>query len=176
METIDSKGYSVKSTDNLFFDANVWLYIHGPLAEFSIDKQSKFSSFFEKVARVDAMIWINLMVISEIANVIIRDRFKKYKKDTNNHSLKFKEYWKSNHKKSAIQDAKDIIYNILDSEFVQQLPDNFNSIDVKSDLGDYYGILDFNDASIAHICIEKRYKIVTDDRDFIGIPNLIVIN
>ena len=176
METIDSKSYSVKSSDNLFFDANTWLFIYAPLAEFSQDKQSKFSSFFEKVVSVDAMIWINLMVISEIANVIIRDRYKKHKKDTNNHSLRFKEFWNSEAKNSAILDAKNIIYNILDSEFVQQLPDSFNAIDVKSDLEDYYGILDFNDASIAYLCVKKGYKIVTDDGDFIGIPNLTVIS
>ncbi|WP_422090987.1 type II toxin-antitoxin system VapC family toxin [Tenacibaculum ovolyticum] len=173
MAIIKTSNYIVKPNDNFFFDTNVWLHIYAPFSEYNIDKQKKFSSFFEKVIDRDAIIWVNSMVISEIANVIVRDRYKKYKFDNKVFDLKFKDFWKKKEKITAVEDAKSIINLILELDITEQMPDSFNSINIEKDLDKYYGSLDYNDAFITHLCVQKGYLIVTEDADFLDFKHLL---
>ncbi len=175
MAIINVSEHIVRPNETFFFDANIWIYLYAPLSEFDKDKQEKYSSLLEKIMTRQAQIVINNMIVSEIANVIIRDRFKKYKQEKSI-EIKFKEFWETDECKKAVKEIKSIIYLILELPNIQQISDNFNSLNLKDEIDDYYGVLDFNDTSIVNLCKKNNYNLVSADRDFDNISDFSFIS
>ncbi len=165
MAIINVSDYTVKPTETFFFDTNVWIYLYAPVSEFDKEKQYEYSSLLEEIISRNAQIVINNLVIAEISNVLVRNRYKKYL-EKNTTTINYKAFWRTSECKDVIEEIKIIIKSILETPNIQQIPDSFNSINLETSLYTYYGTLDYNDAFIIHLCKTQNYMLVSTDKDF----------
>jgi predicted nucleic acid-binding protein len=161
------KDHNVNYRNSYFFDANIWLFIYGTIGNYQVKKkQEKYSNLFSEIGNRDSIIYINSMVLSEIANVLLRKEFNICKDKINNPNLHFKrEFPKTEEYKFAIENNKIILESILNNNFVEKKSDDFNALDFNVII-ESYGENDFNDTYLSEFCILNNYFFVSDDGDF----------
>lgn len=160
----DVKSYSPKSSDNLFFDNNIWMYLFCPLGNYNQKKQKIYSSFFKEVQTAGSTIFISSLVLSEFSNRYLRMDFDLWKDNTGNHSAEFKkDYIGTEAYSDTVDEIKTQINTIMN--FCDKTPDNFNAVNMDTILSHLKSI-DFNDSYYLELAKSTKSKIVTDDRDF----------
>ena len=183
MARIESiRNYTPHSSDNFFFDNNVWMYIFCPIGNHDRRKQQVYSSFLEEIKRRQATIWINSLVLSEFFNAYIRLDYNLWKDETIKQcagGVIPKTDYKNDYRKTirykehviAVNSAIESIMSLCEKS-----SDNFNSLEATTLLSSIKD-LDFNDAY--YILWSKSLsfplRIVTDDRDFNTVEKITII-
>lgn len=166
MATINIETYKVGYTDQLFFDTNVWLLLFGNLANYKPKDQREYSKLFKESLQRGIPIYISSMILSEFANVLLRLDFKQWKTKNNfTDSKDFKrDFGITPEYKNSVQNTKALLKSILELPNIHLISDFFNGINLGNILKEF-DIVDFNDSYIAEL-ISKKYKLVTNDKDF----------
>jgi predicted nucleic acid-binding protein len=168
-EVLDIRDHLFSSSDRLFFDANIWLYIYGPLACSHPGLQSVYSRALDRMLRAACPIYLDAIVLSEYAN-----RFVRVEKEAGGYGdMDFKVYRGTDHYRDvaeAVADSIkriDVLCNHCDSGFedadVYEMMDRFREES-----------RDLNDLMIEHTCRTGGLTPVTHDGDFAGAPIRIV--
>ncbi|MCP9200550.1 PIN domain-containing protein [Gramella sp. GC03-9] len=167
MAIIKIQNYRAKFGDQFFFDTNIWLLIYGPVANYQKKDQKEYSKFLAEIITRNYPIYITSMVISEFGNVILRRDFRQWADNqVNNPSPDFKkDFIGTQDYIGSVQDIKQLIQDILALPIVTKIPDDFNNLDINSILN-HFDLVDFNDSYISILAEKKKYKIVTNDKDF----------
>lgn len=172
------KNFIVHSDDEFFFDANVWIFLFAPIANWKKSKQKVYANFLKDIQTARATININSMVISEYINACLRMNFKQWKDTSHfvpqypNTIIDFKrDYRGTEHCKNALETIKFYVEDIL--SFTEKRPDDFNAIDISSLVENTAS--DFNDSYHVAFCELNNFKIVTDDKDIVETKSNIVV-
>jgi len=167
VNALDIRHYSPRSSDVLFFDNNIWMYLFCPLGNFNKPRQTVYSSFLQSIQTAKSTIFINSLVLSEFANRYFRIDFEQWKNNTHNYSAEYKkEYIGSEKYRETAEEIVIQIKKII--KICCKAPDDFNAIDLDKVLA-HLEIIDFNDSYFFELACSKKWKIVTDDQDFLKI-------
>ncbi|MDD1777871.1 MAG: PIN domain-containing protein [Candidatus Helarchaeota archaeon] len=156
----DIGSYRFQKQDRLFFDANVWLNVYGPIV--TRGRQSRiYSKALYNIRQVCCALFIDVPVLWEFVSVFARVEHKQ----SAHKDLAFKKFRESPEfklvAKDIAQSARRIIKQCDCCESV------FTMQDVEKLLNEYeQGESDFNDQLITKICLMEGLKLVTDDKDF----------
>jgi hypothetical protein len=64
----DINKYTFSASDNLFFDANILIYLDGPIADVDKNLQAIYANAFAKMIKANSKLFIDTVVLSEFAN------------------------------------------------------------------------------------------------------------
>ena len=83
-KAVSVKGYQFQSKDRLFFDANIWLLIHGPQEPVpgqggSFESMRIYSSALGNIIEAKSIIYIDVLVVSEFINTYARQKWNIHK-------------------------------------------------------------------------------------------------
>lgn len=162
---IDINKYQPKSGDCFYFDNNVWIYIFGALGNYNKDLQKTYSRFLNETLTARATIFINSMILSEFSNRILRFNYEEWKKKSWIDSPDYKrDFIGTQIYKDTVDEITIHINKIL--KITERGSDNFNAINVPNVLA-HLKFIDFNDSYMIEMAALNRWKIVTDDGDFV---------
>lgn len=161
---IDIQKYQPRYNDILFFDNNVWMFLFCPLASYEKKKQKAYAELLKNATQNKAAIFINALVISEFCNQWLRIEFKSWSKKFSDVKDYKRDFIHTAVFKSAVFDVKDALRKIL--SISERASDNFNAIDLPNLLLEF-GDSDFNDSYYLALAHLNKWKIVTDDADFL---------
>ena len=150
---------------NVFFDANVLIYIFWPTINGDPNSPAtRYSSILGTLFRNGFKLYLNSVVVSEVVNRVLRIEFEKYQLMHTDFSS-FKEYRNSEEGKRAQQDVftvfKDRILNLFSIKEKCLTKDAVKSLLTVN-------TLDFNDKIIVDVCKSNGLVLLTHDRDFVG--------
>ncbi len=166
MEKIKPSELKLNFSSELFFDTNVWLFLFGQLAGHKKDRQKEYSILFENALQKNCSIHITSMIISEFANVILRDEFRKWSRNNKQVNPKYKDDFVGTETyKEKVKTVTAQLNKILSLPNIIKQPDSFNSISLDK-IFTNFGLADFNDAYINEVVNSKSLILVTDDGDF----------
>jgi predicted nucleic acid-binding protein len=156
--------YPLTSKDIFFFDANIWIFLYGPISNSKRSKQQQYSKFFKEVISTRACIWINSLVLSEFSNAFIRIEFEKWRRLPENVFKKSykKDYVPSQSYKDVISEIRYTLKQIVSQ--TERTSDNFNAVDLERIYLELENC-DFNDSYYLELARLNNWKIVTDDAD-----------
>lgn len=171
---IPFKDYSFSSNKTYFFDNNVWISLFAPFINANKEQQKNASSFFKDITSYNSQVVLNSLVLSEFTNRFLRFDFDAWKNNMQNPTANYKrDYKQSQRFRDTLVDTKNIIRNIVNIEFVEKYPDNFNSINIENIIDNFD--IDFNDAYFLELCSKNNWILVTSDNDFDNIDKGITI-
>ena len=157
----DIRTYGFKSEDKLFFDANIWMFIHGPYSK--PGRTQAYSNALPKISNAGSSIHVNAMILSEFTNRYARLE----QQSTVGASKNFKVYRSSPEFKAVAPIIAGGVERIL--RMCQVVESGFTIIDKKPFLNRLQtGNYDFNDLVIAELCRNNNYILVTHDGDYRG--------
>lgn len=158
-----SNVYKVKSTDKVFIDTNILIFLFSPsYVKSNHDQVDKYSAVFSKLIELKCDLYVNSHVVSEFINRCLRidfdnnfniDNDKKYKKDYRGSE----DYLKTI--KIVLKELKKFLKR------VKHINDDFESFNI-SLAYESTKENDFNDLIIADTVQKNDLKLLTDDRDF----------
>lgn len=158
----DLRGYRFLREEELFLDANIWVFVFGPQRPGNV-RVAAYSSAFSQMLSQNCRIYIDVLVLSEFINTYARLRWRTgggLKSD-------FKQFRQSQDFKPLARDIAEDTQRLM--KHCIQIDDGFESLDISSLIAEYAaGDSDFNDQVIASLCERRRFKLVTDDGDFAG--------
>lgn len=148
---------------SLFFDANVLLYLFFTTAS-APHWQKAYSKIFRELLNTGQnKLVIDAMVTSEVINRALREEHKLFM--AKNGDISFKNYRNSPDGKNTLKQIYDIFDQII-------LPRFFigGKIYDKKEIEDLLRIdsLDFNDKLLCKLCEDKKYILITNDKDFVS--------
>lgn len=151
--------YTFSSSDNLFFDANVLIYLDGPIANINQKFQKVYADAFAKMITAKSNLFIDTTVISEFANRYLRFAYEPFRE-----SLSFKNFRDSSDGKKTISNICAILrrrlrYFSVSSVYVN----NASLIGIIEEFDKLSG--DLNDCIIANICRQNKLSLITHDGD-----------
>ncbi len=159
------RDYHFTQQDSLFFDANIWLFIHGP-QEQNDKRAGIYSSAFKHILSAKCNIYIDVLIVSEFINRYARMQYKLYQKSARR-SRNFKDFRDSECYKPVAESIAETVNRILKN--CRRINSPFDTIDIGSLLSEYQeGSRDFNDQIFSEICKTNNYIFITDDADFKG--------
>lgn len=168
--------YDPRSTDEFFFDNNIWMFLFCPIGEYEIRKQKIYSRFLQSIITAKATIYINSLILSEFSNSYLRQSFNRWNANKN---LKYKkDYIPTEEYKNNAKEVADIITRqIMRLSVLEKKPDDFNSLDIDI-ICESLQTIDFNDCYYIEYCKKNSLKLVTDDHDFreISDSSLVIIS
>lgn len=171
---IPFKNYNFSSNKTYFFDNNVWISLFAPFINTNEKQQGNASTFFKNLASYNSEIVLNSLVLSEFTNRFLRFDFDRWKSETQNPTANYKKDYKKSQKfKDTLKETKEIIKTIVNKDFVQKYPDDFNSINFDNIIKNFD--IDFNDAYFLELCSKNNWILVTSDNDFDNIDKGITI-
>jgi predicted nucleic acid-binding protein len=175
MATINLNGYQIKMSDQFFFDTNVWLLLFGTVANYQRADQASYSNLLQDLIRREKPIYITSMILSEFANVLLRHDFKQWITTNGLINQDFKKHFiGTNDYQNSVITIKQLILNILSIPNIIKVSDSFHNIDTATVLNNF-GMVDFNDSYITQLSNQNNYKVVTNDKDFQKLENVIDI-
>ena len=154
-------GYNISADEKFFIDANVWLYMYGPIGDYDEKAVQKYSSFFEKITSSGNEIYTCSSLISEVLNRYMRIEFQIAKEEDGIEDYK-KDFRNNSEYEEVIASIEMIIKEKILDKCVQ-ISDQFDSFNYDSTY--LNNGLDFNDALYCHLAIQNGLKIVTHDKD-----------
>jgi len=170
---IDINTYDPIQSDKFFFDANIWIYLYCPIGSYRKDVIKKYSNFFKKVIEAKSSILISSLVLSEFFNAYARIEFNCLRDKEPSKYKNFKRDFRDTKKYKALVKAIRITsIKILDIAI--RFNDQFEHINLDELFKDIEK-MDFNDNYYSILASIEKFKIVTNDYDFIlkkGIPIL----
>jgi predicted nucleic acid-binding protein len=151
--------YDFKPSDELLLDANIWIYIQGPLQK--DEKVDIYSGALSRIIAAKSRIYIDILIVSEFINTYARLKWKHlYNSFTN-----FKQFRKSKEFKPVAQDIAADVKRILQN--CTRVANGFEELTVNTLMDEYaMGNSDFNDQILTALCKRAGLKLVTDDGDF----------
>lgn len=163
--------YVPNKSDNLFFDANIWLNLFSPTGDYGNKNIiRKVNQLYGDILKEKCTIYTSSLIISEFFNAYSRIMFNIQKEKEGKESLDYKrDFRPTNEYRELAENIKTIINEeILDIS--DKLDDNFSNIDIGEilDINDSY---DFNDAYFCSLCSINNIKIVSADKDLVYLPN-----
>ena len=166
IKVIDITKYSPKSSYVFLFDNNIWMFLFCPLGGNHKHQQQIYSSFLKSVRTSRSSIFINSLILSEFANAFLRLDFRLWEESKKPSRVTFKkDYIGSSRYKDAVKVVTYSINAILG--LCEKGSDNLNSLEIEKVLRHFQSI-DFNDSYYLELSSFSKYKIVTDDHDFIN--------
>ena len=152
------KDFSFKPTDNLFFDANVWIHVF--FSDVFKLEEEVYSAALKRILAARSTVYIDALVISEIVNVHARYRFNNQRS-----TKKFKTFRQSVAFRPVAAEITLRVKRIL--SYCTPIESGFSSLCLESLLDIYaQGGVDFNDQIFVEICRTNGYLFVTHDSDF----------
>ena len=97
------KNYHLKFNDSFFFDANVWVYLHCPIANHDKQIQKAYSTFYKQLSNGNYGLYVNSLVLSEFTNTYLRIDFKRWEEKEGQFGVSYK----SNFVESARYNSTD---------------------------------------------------------------------
>lgn len=162
---IDVKTYTAKGLDVFFFDNNIWMYLFCPLGDYNKQRQKQYSELLKSIKTANSTIFTSSLIMSEFVNRYLRLDFARWRKEYGIIDAKFKEHYVGTPRyKSTVLEVSDLLIKII--ELCEKHPDNFNSIEIDKILT-HFGEIDFNDSYYIELASINRWKVVTDDQDFV---------
>lgn len=156
--------YKSSYGDNFFFDTNVLIYLHCPIASNKQREQRLYSSFYKHIIQTKRGLFVNSLVLSEFANAYLRIDFNLWKREASNSGADYKkDFVGSTRFKTTVGNVKSALNTILATS--EKMTDNFNAIQWSSIMAEF-GTADFNDAYYLELARMNGWKIVTHDADF----------
>ena len=149
-----------QSRERLFLDANVWLFVYGPVVRRS-PRSSTYSGALASIRDAGCPIFLDVLVVSEFINAFARLEHKR----SASGNVAFKEFRKTPDFKPIATDIAQNAKRIVKQ--CQRCETGFTAADVDALMGEFeLGDSDFNDQMIAEICRTNELQLVTDDGDF----------
>lgn len=159
-KAIPVKQHNFASTDKLFLDANIWLYLYAPHKPGDPAVQT-YSSVFNCILNAKSQIYIDVLVVSEFINAYARKKWKLVAR----HIKSFKAFRNSQYFKPVAQDIAADVKQIM--PHCSQIESGFAVLGIDNLLNDYAtGDFDFNDQVIMELCKSNGLTLITDDGDF----------
>lgn len=166
IKVTDITRYSPKSSDVFLFDTNIWIFLFCPLGGARKNQQQIYSSFLKSVKSSRSTIFMNSLILSEFANTFLRIDFKLWEASKRPNRVTYKkDYVGTSRYKETVKLVTYSINEIL--KYCDKGTDNFNSLEINRILN-HLQIIDFNDSYYIELSAFSKYKIVTDDHDFIN--------
>lgn len=166
MAMINVKDLKIGFSDQFFFDTNVWVLLFGTVADFESKDQKAYSKLLEELITRDKPIFISSIIISEFANVLLRRDYNQWKSADKSMNQDFKKHFVgTNEYKSSVNSISHSINKILKLPNIFRVSDGFHNLRMNNIL-ESFKVVDFNDSYINELCIENKYKVVTNDKDF----------
>lgn len=166
IKVIDITEYSPKSSDVFLFDTNIWMLLFCPLGNVRKKQQQIYSAFLHRVRSSRSSIFINSLILSEFANAFIKLDFRQWEASRKAEKVSYKKDYVGTPRYREI--IKIVTYAINDIlKFCEKGSDNLNSLEIGKVLNHLKSI-DFNDSYYLELSSFSKYKIVTDDHDFIN--------
>ena len=141
---------------NIFFDANVLIYLFWPTGQHSFEQN--YARVFRNLLRQGNNLFVDFLVTSEVINRILRNEHQRI-----NPSQKFKDFRNSEDGKDALDDIYIIVKNDILARF-NVVGKAFNSQEIESLLS--VDELDFVDKATVTLCEENNFVLLTNDKDF----------
>ena len=162
LNAVSVEKYDFQSQDELFLDANVWLYVYGPQNPKSYWVKV-YSKAFERILIAKSCIYIDILVVSEFINTYARLKW-----NLNAPHIKaFKTFRKSDDFKTIAREIADNTKRVLGH--CSKIESDFKTLRIDNLMNDYAaGYSDFNDQVITELCKRKGLKLITNDSDFKG--------
>lgn len=162
LNAVSVEKYDFQSQDELFLDANVWLYVYGPQNPKSYWVKV-YSKAFERILIAKSCIYIDILVVSEFVNTYARLKWR-----LNAPRIKaFKTFRKSDDFKTIAREIADNTKRVLGH--CSKIESDFKTLRIDNLMNDYAaGYSDFNDQVITELCKRKGLKLITNDSDFKG--------
>ena len=151
------------STDRLFLDANVWMYVNGPQ---SLSRKRPevdvYSSMLGRIMVAGSRIYIDVLVVSELVNSWARMNWRLNGK---NQTGSFKDYRNSDDFPPVAKRIAGDINHIL--QRCSPIEHHFEALNIDALMDEYAeGCSDFNDQVIAELCKREELTLITHDSDF----------
>lgn len=148
------------TSDRLFFDTNIWLFVYGPQASPLQETAKVYSGALKRALKAGSTIEINALVLSEFINRFTRADFENYRG-----SQTWKQYRASQEYRATAEACAGTVATILlQTQYVDFACDRATMSDLVQRFGDDQA--DFNDALIVEHCLRCNLTLVTDDGDF----------
>ncbi|MCY4071998.1 MAG: PIN domain-containing protein [Chloroflexi bacterium] len=158
--------FSVK--DDLFLDANIWLFLYGPHQPRPPSYIRTYSNAYRRILSAQSRIYVDVLIVSEFINRYARLQQNLFAPGSN-----FKQFRNSLSFKSVAQDIAFNVDRIL--KHSSRIESGFAALDMSDLLNDFAaGAADFNDQVIAELCKSNGLTLVTHDGDF-NAPGLSVL-
>lgn len=165
------RNYSFGPRDNLFFDANIWMFLYGPQRQdnFPGNRMSIYSSAFNRILKAQSRIYIDVLIVSEFINTYARRKWDIFKEANRSGTggNRFKNFRDSSDFKPVAKEIADQTKRIL--KHCRKIESGFETLEMDSLIKRYEnGGTDFNDQVFMQLCKTRGFKLVTDDGDFKG--------
>ena len=152
--------YTFGSTDHLFLDANIWLYLYGPQQPPASSYVKTYSNAYKRILSAKSRIYVDALIVSEFIN-----RYARLQQILVAPSRSFKQFRNSPSFKSVAQDIASDVNRMLNHS--SRVESGFATLNMNDFLHDFAaGGSDFNDQVIAELCKRKGLTLVTHDSDF----------
>jgi len=153
---------------DIFFDANIWIYIYGPMAKSRQLAVEKYSKAFSDIVRNRKTICTDTMIMSEFINRYLRICYSNYKTLMDKPSLDFKKGYRiTEDYKQAMKTVYATVKNKI-IPIVNITNNSFTNDSFKELLDESNFNLDFNDSHICSTCNEHNMYLLTHDGDFVN--------
>lgn len=154
--------YHFTESDDLFIDANIWIYLYGPQTNPDDWKTKLYSKALDNILKAESRIFIDVLVLSEFINRYARIKYEPIKRSE---GIEFKKWRKGAEFKEMAEAIADDSRRII--KRCRLIESGFESIDITAVLRQYKDKCpDFNDQIITELCKSKNMKLVTHDSDF----------
>lgn len=167
MTTMTPRAFSVNnyefgSEDQLFLDANIWLFLYGPQQSPVRNRVKTYSQAFKRILIAKSQIHIDVLIVSEFINSYSRIIWRNASPTMN-----FKQFRNSRQFRLFAQNIAADVRNVL--KHCSPMESGFSSLDMNELLDEYAaGGVDFNDQVISVLCRTKGLTLITNDGDFRG--------
>ncbi len=155
------------AADRLFFDTNIWFFIHGPQSvapgERLGERSRVYSGALNRALKAGSTIEVNALILAEFVNLVLRAEYRQHFEGLTS----YKEFRASEEYRATAQFCASATTSILQQSTYVDF--GCNPVSMR-DLVERFGEdqADFNDALIVHHCRQRDLILVTDDGDFRG--------
>ena len=170
-ELHDAQSYSFQGQEEVILDANIWLYLQGPLAGVQQSLLDIYSNVLDRILLKKCGLVISPFILSEFAN-----RYARMEQKVSTHwNLNFKNYRQMDAFKPVLEDITRACQNItgMCTRSTRYTPDVSALQTVLTEIANKN--LDFNDALLAWVCRRENLILVTHDGDFADLDGLTVV-
>jgi len=155
--------YHFSKSDKLFWDTNVWLFLHSPQYRPSDRRTRVYSSALKRMLEAQSRIFIDAIVLSEFVNALARFAF--HILPPQEKPANFKSFQRSSRYRPVAKSITAACRKVL--EFCTRIESHFVSLDIDALLSQYEsGASDLNDLFLTDLCKSRNLTLVTDDGDF----------
>jgi hypothetical protein len=158
---VDIRKHTFRKEDRVFLDANIWLFIYGPIPSRDWIIET-YSNALKQILSSKALILLNVFVLNEFVNRFVKFEYEQLAPEK---KWTFKDYRESDDFKDVAQEISIVVKKIL--KISTKFNYDFEASDVNMLLSRYEaGQLDFTDHLIMDCCELQDAILITHDKDF----------